>query len=174
MDGVYVELVPDRPGLPPRVVVTDLLNRGMPLIRYDVGDRALPASGPCPCGRSYDRLASVTGRVADYLVTARGEWVSGISLTENFATLIPGVEQVQVVQERPDHLHLNLVPAPGFGEESRRRIAELIAERFGAGTTFVMELHERIEPEPSGKFRFAICRIPAGASPAPVAEEVAG
>jgi phenylacetate-CoA ligase len=159
-DGVYVELVEDGSAAPPRVVVTDLHNRGMPLIRYEVGDRARPRPGPCPCGRTYDRLAGVMGRVADYLITPRGELVSGISLTENFATLIPGVEQVQVIQDRRDHLLLHLVPAPTFGDESRRAVSRLIAERFGAETRHEIVLRERIDPEPSGKFRFAICRIP--------------
>jgi len=160
-DGVWVEILDDprHPELPGRVVVTDLTNHGMPLVRYEVGDRGRLSDRNCPCGRSYPLLTEVAGRIADYLITPDGEYVSGISLTENFATLIPGVEQVQVVQDRRDHVILNLVPDPSFDDRSRARIHSLIAERFGGAMQYDIELLSRIEPEPSGKFRFAINRV---------------
>jgi len=101
-DSLHVELLADGRRVPPgsegAVVVTDLRNRAMPLIRYRIEDVAVASEESCPCGRTYPLLARVAGRVADYLVTCNGKLISGISLTENFATLIPGVQQVQVVQ----------------------------------------------------------------------------
>ncbi len=160
-DSLVVEVVEDVPGTGEgKVVVTDLTNRGMPFIRYEVGDRAVPApDGPCPCGRSYPRLARVAGRVADYLRTPEGRLVSGISLTENFATLIPGVAQVQIVQDAPDHLRLRMVRAPDYDATSTRRIAELVAERFGPAMRHRIEPVDRIDPDPSGKYRFAIYAV---------------
>ena len=102
--------------------------------------------------------------MADYLVTPDGDLVSGISLTENFATLIPGVEQVQVVQEVRDHIRVHLVPAPEFGDESRAQIAAMVRERFGPSMTHEIMLMDRIPPESSGKYRFSINRLPAGSS----------
>ena len=173
-DGVWVEILddPEHPGLPGRVIVTDLMNRGMPLLRYEVGDRARVLDRSCPCGRSYPLLEDVAGRIADYLITPDGEYVSGISLTENFATLIPGVEQVQVIQESRDRLVLNLVPAPAFNDESRRRIATLVLERFGPGMRHDIVFQDRISPEPSGKYRFAINRVAESPrkSPAPIGQ----
>jgi phenylacetate-CoA ligase len=161
MDSLIVEVLsetgsPDGGG---RVVVTDLRNRGMPFLRYEVGDRAVAAPRPCSCGRSYPLLQGVAGRVADYLRTPRGELVSGISLTENFATLIPGVEQVQIVQDRIDHLLIRAVPAPSFAPESRARMAALVSERFGTEMSHDLELVDRIPQERSGKYRFTICEL---------------
>ena len=160
-DGVWVEILDDprHPELPGRLLVTDLANHGMPLVRYEVGDRARVLDRSCPCGRSYPLLQEIAGRIADYLVTPDGEYVSGISLTENFATLIPGVEQVQVVQDRRDHLLLNLVPDPSFDDTSRDRIHALIAERFGGAMRYDIAFLTGIAPEPSGKFRFAINQV---------------
>jgi phenylacetate-CoA ligase len=160
MDSLVVEILEDghadRGG---RIVVTDLRNRAMPLIRYEIGDRGIMASQACPCGRTYPLLERVLGRVADYLVSPRGELISGISLTENFATLIPGVEQAQLIQDRLHHLQVRVVPDTGFGEASRARIAGLIGERFGAGMEHDVEVVERIPQEPSGKYRFSICLL---------------
>ena len=161
-DGVWVEIEndPGHPALPGRLIVTDLLNRGMPLLRYEVGDRAELRDTPCGCGRPYPMLRHVSGRIADYLITPNGDYVSGISLTENFATLIPGVKQVQVVQDRRDHILVRLVPDPRFGDDSRDRIAALVRERFGAAMTYEVVLVDQIAPGPSGKYRFSICQIP--------------
>src|SRR5262249_2280854 len=52
-DGVYVEVLrdgrPARPGEAGSVVVTDLTNRAMPLLRYQVGDVAVLSKCCCPC-----------------------------------------------------------------------------------------------------------------------------
>ena len=50
---VEVEPAPNLPSGMGRVLVTDLLNRSMPLIRYEIGDLAsLESDMRCPCGRS--------------------------------------------------------------------------------------------------------------------------
>lgn len=163
-DSLHVELLaggrPAPPGVEGAVVVTDLRNRAMPLIRYRIEDVAVSSAEACPCGRTYPLLARVAGRVADYLWTCDGKMVSGISLTENFATLIPGVLQVQIVQNERDHLLLRVVPEAGFGEKSIAAIRDLVALRFGAPMRFTIEKVARIEPESSGKYRFAICEVP--------------
>lgn len=158
-DSLVVE-VDRRDGEPAgHVLVTDLRNRGMPFIRYEVGDRALWHDRPCSCGRTYPLLRGVMGRVADYLVTPHGELVSGISLTENFATLIAGVQQVQIVQDERTHLLIRVVPGAEFEAQGRQETAELVRQRFGPEMTFEIELVERIPQEPSGKYRFTICRL---------------
>ena len=107
----------------------------------------------------------MTGRVADYLVTPDGELVSGISLTENFATLIPGVAQVQIIQDARNHLVVRTVPASSFDEVSRREIARLVTERFGPTMRHTVEMVDRIPQERSGKYRFSICRLDTSARP---------
>ncbi len=163
-DGVYVEVLrpdgsPCEPGEVGAVVVTDLVNRAMPLIRYQVGDMAARSERQCSCGRGLPLLEQVTGRVADYVVTPNGEMVSGISLTENFAMLVPGIAQLQIVQERIDHIVFKIVQGPEWSRTSKSLIAELVTDRFGAGVTHTCEFVERIAQEPSGKYRFCISHV---------------
>src|SRR5207244_11937336 len=103
-DGVLIEIVaggrPAPPGTPGAIVVTDLSNFAMPLIRYQIGDVGVLADRACPCGRGLPLLESIEGREADYVVTADGRLVSGISLTENFALMVPGIAHLQNQQER--------------------------------------------------------------------------
>jgi phenylacetate-CoA ligase len=162
-DGVYVELLRDGrpvgPSEPGSVVVTDLTNRAMPLLRYQVGDVASWSERPCPCGRGLPLLSRVEGREADYVVTPTGELISGISLTDHFATQIPGVAQMQIVQEDVCRFVFRIVRGPEFGPISLRRLRELVAHRFGLGVAFTCEYPDRILQEPSGKYRFCISRV---------------
>ena len=81
-EGLYLEIEtpngPAAPGEMGAVLVTDLLNGAMPLIRYRIGDMAAWADGPCPCGRGLPRLERVAGRVTDFLIGADGRLVSGV------------------------------------------------------------------------------------------------
>jgi phenylacetate-CoA ligase len=168
-DGHYVEILHADgsacgPGEVGRVVVTDLLNRAMPLLRYEVGDMAAWSSRACPCGRRLPLIEKIEGRVADYVVTPRGEWISGISLTENFAVLVPGIAQLQIIQEAIDRFTFRIVRGSEFGPPSRQRIAELVAERFGHEVAYDCEFLERIPQEPSGKYRFCISKVDRCAS----------
>jgi phenylacetate-CoA ligase len=162
-DGVHVEILrdgkPAAPGESGSVVVTDLTNRAMPLLRYQVGDVAALAGRRCPCGRGLHLLERLDGREADYVVTAEGELISGISLTENFALQVPGLAQLQVVQETIGHFLFRIVRGPDFGPASLARLRELVTERFGAAATFACDFVARIPQEPSGKYRFCVSRV---------------
>src|SRR5207253_564512 len=122
------------PGTPGSIVVTDLSNFAMPLVRYLIGDVGVLSSKRCVCGRGSVRLEAIEGREADYVVTAAGELISGISLTENFAVLVPGVAQIQIVQEEVQRFLFRIVRAADFTAASERALGGLVAERFGHGT----------------------------------------
>jgi phenylacetate-CoA ligase len=155
-DSVYVEAPAGRPG---GLIVTDLVNRAMPLIRYQIGDVATGAGRACACGRGLPLLDRIEGREADYVVTPAGTLISGISLTENFALLIDGTAQVQIVQETVHDLRIRLVPGDGFGARSRGQIEALVRETFGPAVRFEVELVDAIPQEPSGKYRFCISKV---------------
>ena len=162
-DNLIVEILKDgreaEPGEEGQLVITDLTNLAMPFLRYQMGDLAVPSSKRCPCGRTYPLLERLAGRVADYLLTPEGEWVSGISLTENFATLIPGLKQIQIIQNQRERILLRMVKGEEFGESSLEEIKRLIKNRFGPRMDYTLEFVERLFPEPSGKYRFSICNL---------------
>jgi phenylacetate-CoA ligase len=155
-DSVYTEIASGESG---KLLVTDLTNRAMPLVRYQIGDVVVGSGRVCGCGRGLPMIERVEGREADYVVTPSGALISGISLTENFALLIPGTAQVQIVQESLHFLRIRLVADDRFGDAGRRRIAELVADTFGPGVRHEVELVDAIPQEPSGKYRFCISKV---------------
>jgi len=153
-DSVYTETMECG-----KLLVTDLTNRAMPLIRYQIGDVVVPSQRRCKCGRGLPLIERIEGRDADYVLTPAGQLISGISLTENFALLIPGTAQMQIVQESLFDLRIRVVPDEEFGPSSRRKIGELVEETFGPQMRYDIEIVNAIPQEPSGKYRFCISKV---------------
>ncbi len=164
IEHLFVEFITETgenagPGAPGRIVVTDLLNMEMPFIRYEVGDVGVPSSASCPCGRGLPLMASVAGRTADFLRKKNGESVAGISLIENTLTRYPGVDQMQIIQETLDHLTVKMVQGAGFDPAVLQDLTAYFRSVFGTGCNVSYEMEQAIPPEPSGKYRFSICRV---------------
>jgi phenylacetate-CoA ligase len=153
-DGTYATA-----GEPGRIIVTDLMNRAMPFIRYQVEDVGVLTDRKCSCGRGLPLMETVTGRVADFLVKLDGTKVAGVSLIENTLTKLPGIDQMQIVQESIDRIILRLVQGKGYRKEIEEELVEYFTVVFGESVRVVVELVDAILPEASGKFRFSICKI---------------
>lgn len=155
-DALLVELEP-LPGVKGnlgRVVVTDLFNRSMPLIRYEIGDFASWAEEePCPCGRSLPRLARIEGRATDFLKLPDGTLVSGPALTLVIADM-PEIRQVQFIQRGPTKVHLNIVAKAGNTSGAVEELKTRLFPYFHDAVELSTSLVENIPCEISGKYRF--------------------
>jgi phenylacetate-CoA ligase len=163
-DHLYVEFIredgmPAMPGEEGKMVVTDLLNQGMPLIRYRVEDVGVPSNRRCPCGRGLPLMERVAGRVADFLKKKDGSQVAGVSLVERTVTAIKGIRQMQIVQEKIDQLVLNVVRMDEYDAASERALLSEFASVFGKEVSIQLNYMDNIRQESSGKYRFSICKI---------------
>ena len=51
-----------------KIYVTNLFNRALPLIRYEISDEVRILSDPCPCGSAHRCVADIQGRLDDVFV----------------------------------------------------------------------------------------------------------
>jgi len=142
-----------------QIVVTDLMNKAMPFVRYKVEDIGSPLDRVCSCGRGLPLMGKVAGRVADFLIKRDGTRVAGISLIENTLTQIPGIDQMQIVQEDLDSLCLNIVPGEKYGPTQEKELLEYFQRLFGDNVNITLNKVREIKPENSGKYRFSICNL---------------
>lgn len=151
---VEVEAAPNLPAGMGRVLVTDLLNRSMPLIRYEIGDLAsLDSEMRCPCGRSLPLIGNIQGRTSDFLRLPSGRMIAGPSLAL-LAADMQEVRQVQFIQPDPSHVTLKVVAGNGYSlrteEELRRRMQPYLEK----DSSLTIVTADSIPSEPSGKYRF--------------------
>jgi phenylacetate-CoA ligase len=162
-DNLLVETVAaDGPchGTEGEIVITDLRNLAMPMIRYQIKDVGRILPGACRCSRGLPLMELSGGRVTDFLTATDGRKVSGVVLATYVITRIPGIEQVQFVQSEPGAVTLNLVKGPDWSEHST--LTPLIAkarEYLGPDMRFDVSFRDRIPQEKSGKYRFAVSTL---------------
>jgi phenylacetate-CoA ligase len=160
-ENVLVEVArgdrPAGPGETGDVLVTDLHNLGMPLIRYQNGDLARPGSpGLCACGRGLRKLDRVEGRRADTLRDREGNAIPGILFHVLFADARRDlVRQFQAVQRASGEVVLRVVR----GREWSQERFDAIVKRFGEylrGLPFTVEFRDGIAPAPNGKMQTVV------------------
>ncbi len=140
------------------LVATGLTNRGMPLLRYEMHDVTEVLEEPCPCGLASRRLAPVTTKREDALVTPDGRLVSSSVLTHPFKPLV-GVRRSQIEQEALDRVVVRLETTTGFDERQSQGLLAELQERLGVGVAISIVTVDEIAQESSGKFRWVISRV---------------
>lgn len=164
LDHVLVEFLRDdgteaAPGEEGNIVLTDLINRGMPLVRYRVGDVGVTNNRLCACGRGSPLMERVTGRQADFLKRADGSMVAGVSLVERTLTAIAGIEQMQLVQDVLDKVTVKVVRGPGYDEQCESMLRDEFQSVFGEKTTIEIRHVAALDQTRAGKYRFSICNV---------------
>ena len=137
-----------------KVLLTSLINRAQPLIRYELTDAIVLAEGPDPSGRPYLRIARVDGRSGDILrfpAATGGEIaVHPYRLRSPFSAMLD-VRQYQIVRER-DGLRVRIVPwasAPAdLPERVRDALARELEEAGAAPTRIFVEQVDELERDP--------------------------
>lgn len=164
-DNLLVECLrdgqPTRAGEVGELVVTDLHNYGMPFIRYRTEDLAVPEERPCDCGRGLPLLRSVEGRSLDVLQLPDGRLLSGLYFTGLLLEKYQQLQQLQVVQDRLDHLILRIVAA----QDQERAVQAFCADvqtKVGPGVALSLERPADLPPNSSGKRRITINQLDQG------------
>jgi len=155
MDLFLIEIVrggrPVPDGELGKILITDLSNFAMPMIRYEIGDVGRIVCDACPCGRAAPRLY-VEGRLQDTIVSQTGAIVTNDQLMNYFYSR-EDTDQFQLCENQPGRMELIVVPANGHSPDPTELKRDL-------GTLFQHQIDLAIHPvktipaEASGKFRF--------------------
>lgn len=159
-ENLYVEIVSAEgkvlgPGEIGEVVVTDLNNDYMPIIRYRLRDFASISYEGCPCGRNLPTLDSLKGRAYDFIVNDIGEKFHGeffLYIAEELTSQGLKINAIQFIK-KVDKLEVLL----SIGSEellvAERYIKRKIADEFSSTILVEVKRVESIPREASGKLR---------------------
>jgi len=148
---VYAEIVKGgrktAPGEVGKLIITDLRNNAMPLIRYDTGDLA-SIEGECECGRGFPMLANLFGRENDYIATKFG-LLPALAVTSKFGNeFVQFIHDFQFITSQKGNMLIRLVPTDLWNQQAEAKVTRFLA---GYLEDFNVELVTEIKPEPSGK-----------------------
>jgi phenylacetate-coenzyme A ligase PaaK-like adenylate-forming protein len=122
-DLVVLEVV-DEAGrvLPPGergagILLTSLVNRTLPIIRYQVSDLVMVTDEPCACGLPYARLTAVDGRREELLPLRRDDGATVLVHPFVIETPLEELDEVRRFEVAPDdagHVRITIVAAAGI------------------------------------------------------------
>lgn len=145
------------------LVVTGFNNMIFPLIRYKTGDIAILGNQDCSCGRNYKILASVEGRMQDYVVDRNGNLVPLAPAIFNYNDMDwKGVREFKVFQEKEGELKFKILPESELRgrfdltrDTFKSKIEEILGLTFDVEIELVSELHKTS----IGKYRYLEQRL---------------
>jgi phenylacetate-CoA ligase len=152
-----------KPGQIGGVVLTTLNNYSMPLIRYKIGDTAIPASDTsCSCGRGWSLIQKVTGRQMEVFRTQQGTSVPGEFFIHAIGVVYNKgyIRKFQVVQNDYDHITVRVVVEDEQAfNDCRDSLADSVRKVMGPECRVEFELVDDIRPTESGKFQYTISKV---------------
>jgi phenylacetate-CoA ligase len=142
------------------IVVTDMLNYGMPFIRYQIGDIGMVSNESCPCGRELPLVKKLNGRAGDFFFTPQKRQVMAGSLVLYLVDEAPGLfGQVQIIQDKLDHLIIRVSddfpPSAVVMDYQEKTVKRLFGEKMKVS----FETVGKIPVEKSGKYLFTKCLL---------------
>jgi phenylacetate-CoA ligase len=157
---------PAQPGQMGRLAATTLttFNRLTPLLRFELGDLAIPASSPCNCAPlgNLDVIASIEGRLAEVIVTKDRKLITPRAV-DNAITDGPQCRNIafyDLVQEKNGRYLLELVAddkQAGFDESG---LLAALKGLLGADAEIDIQQREEIMPTlPAGRYRLCYSKM---------------
>jgi len=161
LEPVDAAFRPVPPGEPSHTtLLTNLANRVLPLVRYDLGDSVTAATAACPCGNPLPSIRT-EGRRDEilYLESPGGEAKPLLPLV--LATVVeeaPGVVNYQVIRAGPRRLRIRLEEAPGYDrplvcDDLLRRLREYLSTQDLASVAVELSEERPRRETAGGKLR---------------------
>jgi phenylacetate-CoA ligase len=140
------------------LVITDLMNYGMPLIRYVNGDQATVTAQQCSCNNPLPMIKKINGRKLDVIKTGSGQMIPG-ELFPHLFKEFSGITKFQVKQTELSSITIFIVKNSKFAETDKVTINNEI-ERYSMGElTINYSFVDDIPLTKSGKYRVTVSEL---------------
>ena len=137
-----------------RVIITPLYKTDLPLINYEVGDRAIMRTS-----QGVHFITNMEGRLNDYFRYEDGRVTSFFEVTPVIAHC-PDILQIRFIQKNWDLIHVQIVRdenAKMTREELEEYLTTSLNQIFKKPFEFEFEWMQVIPPDKNGKLRMIIC-----------------
>ncbi|MCP4607489.1 MAG: phenylacetate--CoA ligase family protein [Planctomycetes bacterium] len=148
---------PVREGEEGKVVVTNLHNYSMPLIRYEIGDMATLGPKECDCGNPLPTLLEVSGRITDHFVRKDGTL---IRLPTTLFFFKDWIKAFQIIQEDYSRIRLLIVLDGITNALEKEEIEKKIKRLMGNDSEIIWEFVEKIPKTETGKYLYRKSLVP--------------
>lgn len=141
------------------LILTELNNFGMPIIRYKIGDVGVVSNATCECGRGLPQIEEISGRSIDFIKTPDGRIIHGIYFDYLPKYFLGEIKQFQVIQEDNYTIRINVAKNSKFSQNTVLRLKEKLRDVLGNEMVINIDSSGMMLREKTGKLRFVVSRI---------------
>lgn len=158
----YVEIVKEDGSLADageegEIVITNLINDAMPLIRYKIGDKGILGKRNEKDDLNWPKLKMVLGRNSDTFITSNGSKISG-NFFVHFIGVVhenESIRKFQIIQKQTDEILVKVViKNKSKFLEAKKNITDSFKKVMGEKCEVNFQELNSIPAEKSGKYRF--------------------
>lgn len=145
-----------RPGELGEIVITELNNFAMPLIRYKTGDLGSLSLKKCKCGINLPMIEKLEGRTWDMIIRKDGKKFHPaffLYIFEDAKDKNLGISHYKIYQKDYQKFRILIVPDSNYNQKTEQFITEEIRKGFDQNSLIDFELVGSIKREISGKLR---------------------
>lgn len=165
-ENLIVEVV-DENGIPcsagklGELVITELNNYKMPLIRYKIKDYAILLDKKCGCGRGLPIMVPPVGRSRDRIIKEDGTHIHGAHICRLLTEAMEsnkrlGLDMYQIIQKDYNAFLVKIVPNTDYGEWTKNIFDDIFSNVLGTCPKIDFETVDLVERSPSGKLSLVI------------------
>lgn len=137
------------------ILITDMMLRAFPLIRYEIGDEANLSDDKCICGRPHPLVKNIVGRSGDPITLPNGSKINSHLPGYIFKPLssLGVIRKYRFVHYSDNTLKLYLIVNENFTNEHMRIVEEETKKAFGDDIIFTIHKVDEIPHLPNAKHR---------------------
>ena len=139
------------------IVGTGFNNYAVPFIRYKTGYLAVYTQRKCSCGRNYQLIEKVEGRLQEFIV-AEDDHLIPLGDMQIFF-VFDNVKQFQFYQDKEGEVVFKIVKKDTYTEEDTSHILRSLYDRMGDSVKVYIEFVDKIPRTDRGKYRFLIQKL---------------
>ena len=143
------------------IIVTNLNNYSMPLIRFDIEDLGVffEEKNKCKCGVTYPKIKKVVGRTVDFFQNEKGDKIDGEYFT-HLLYFIPGIDRFQFIQEDLMNIVIKIQGVAGsIPHEDTVDIIQKVKLVMGDKCIVSFSYVDEIEKTKTGKFLYTYSKL---------------
>lgn len=143
------------------IILTDLWNYSMPLIRYDAGDMGVPTNEMCTCGRGLPLAKSIVGRTIEQIILPNRNSIPGLEFTDIFEKkgIADKIIDYQIIQEKIDKFTIKIVKSELYSDEVNPKISKFFEGHMGIPLDINFDFVNNIPTTKANKKRVILSKV---------------
>ena len=135
------------------LVGTSFWNMATPFIRYRTMDTARKGKwGDRACGRQFQILENIEGRIQDTLISVTGRYIP-VPSTSIHSDIFDNVKQFQFYQDAPGNVLFKIVRKDSYTDQDTEKICSTLKQKLGEDVHLEIIFLQEIPKTPGGKTR---------------------